>query len=316
MVLPSVTLLSSDYRICGDDTPASISLAPYKLACASMELDTIVPSPKMNPSNVEQHDVDYILQFISPPSQLQAIPISGLSRAMMQRHHFLNISTDTPYEYLSWPSNDDGKAGREAIDLLERYCTYAHHHPYKAAYTSDGDYTYGHVALSCSELSQDIRLVFQWDFATGSWKYHDLKTMPFPERVKTSPQAVSPFSTQVMSTPMLVTGGGSPASDDGDDAYWNAYGNEERSCGGPPSTSINENGSEDAYWAQYSAIQGWWLFPAECRASLMSKPNHMFNPQEPPTQPSPLPSLRTAPGNSRDFPWKTIQIQMIPTIKT
>ena len=81
--------------------------------------------------------------------------------------------------------------------------------------------------------------------------------MPFPEGAKLSPQAVSPFSTQVMSTPVLVAGGGSPTSEeDDDDAYWNAYGTEDRSCRGPASASVKEMGSEDAYWAQYSAIQG------------------------------------------------------------
>ncbi|KAF9651379.1 hypothetical protein BDM02DRAFT_3110817 [Thelephora ganbajun] len=211
----------------------------------------------MNPSNVEQHSIDYILQFISPPSSLQAIPVHALSRAMMQRHHFLGIFPDTPHEYLSWPSNDDGKAGKEATDLLEQYYTYAHHHPYRTVYTSDGDYTYGHVALSCSGLSKDIRLVFQWDFSSESWKFHDLKTMPFPQGAKSSPQAVSPFSTQVMSTPVLVVGGGSPTSEeDNDDAYWNAYGADERSYERPAPASIKEPENEDAYWAQYSAIQG------------------------------------------------------------
>ena len=244
-------------RICGDDIPALTPLAPYKLTCTSMEHDPVHPSPKMNPSNIEQGNVDYILHFISPPSSLQAIPADLLSRAMMQRHHFLDISPKTPQEYLSWPSNDDGKTGREAISLLEQHHADAQHLPLKTAYTSDGDYTYGHVGLSSSGLgSKGIRIVFQWDFSTETWKYHDLKTMPFPEGAKSSPRAVSSFSTQVMSTPMLVIGGGSPASDN-DDSYWNAYGNEEQSYGGPTSASVNETDSEDAYWAQYSAVQGW-----------------------------------------------------------
>jgi len=217
------------------------------------------PSSTIDPSNVEQHNVDYILQFISPPSNLQAIPLHALSRALMQRHLFLGISSDAPHEYLSWPSNDDGRAGREAIDLLEQYHTYAQHHPYRTAYTSDGDYTYGHVALSCSGLSKGVRLVFQWDLSPGSWKFHDLKTMPFPEGAKSSPQGVSPFSTQVMMStpPVLVVGGGSPASEENDDdAYWNAYGTDDPSYGGPASASTKESGNEDAYWAQYSAVQG------------------------------------------------------------
>lgn len=312
MVFP---LLFPTDRICGDDTPTLTYLPPYKLACVRMEHNSVSPSPKMNPSNIEQPTVDYILQYISPPSNLQAIPVGDLSRAMMQRHHFLNISPDTPHEYLSWPSNDDGRAGKEAIDLLEQYYAYAHHHPYRTAYTSDGDYTYGHVALSCSGLSEAIRLVFQWDFSTESWKYHDLKTMPFPERAKTSPQEVSPFSTQVMSTPTLVTGGGSPASEGGDDAYWNAYGCDEQPYGRDLSASINEPGSEDAYWAQYSSVQGWSLSPAKCRASLMSKLNHVFNPQGPPTRPSPPLSLRIALGNARNSRWKMIPAQTIPTFK-
>jgi len=81
--------------------------------------------------------------------------------------------------------------------------------------------------------------------------------MPFPEGAKSNPQAVSPFSTQVMSTPVLVVGGGSPVSEgNDDDAYWNAYGTDDWSYGGPASASIKDPGSEDAYWAQYSAIQG------------------------------------------------------------
>ena len=220
-----------------------------------MELNQVEPSPKMDPSNVEQHNVDYILQFISPPN-LQDVPIHALSKALIQRHHFLGISSDTPHEYLSWPSNDNGKAGKEAIDLLEQYYTYSQHHPYKTVYTSDGDYTYGHVALSCSGLSKDIRLVFQWDFSSESWKFHDLKTMPFPEGAKSTPQAVSPFLTRVIPTPVPATGAAFPTSEEDDDAYWDAYGTDDRSYGGPASTSINELGSEDAYWARYSAIQG------------------------------------------------------------
>lgn len=252
MVFPCIPTV----HIYSDDIPAPTCRAPHKHASTTMEHEPADPTSKMNPSNVEQHNVDYILQFISPPSNLQAIPIHALSRALMQRHHFLSISADTPQEYLSWPSNDDGKAGKEAVDLLEQYYTYAHHHPYSTVYTSDGDYTYGHVALSCSGITKGIRLVFQWDFSSESWKFHDLKTMPFPEGAKSSPLVVSPFSTQVMSTPVLVTGGGSPVSEDDDDAYWNAYGTEDRSYGGAGPPSIKEPGSEDAYWAQYSAIQG------------------------------------------------------------
>lgn len=237
-----------------------------------MEQNPVDPSPTMNPSNIERYQVDYILQFISPPSNLQAIPIHDLSRAMMQRHHFLSITTESPHEYLSWPSKD-GQVGKEALDLLEQYYTYAHHDPYRTVYTSDGDYTYGHVALSCSGLDKGIRLVFQWDFSSESWKFHDLKTMPFPEGAKSSPEAVSPFSTQVMSTPTLVTGGGSPVSEDDDDAYWNAYGNDQSSCGRTTSAPIKETDSEDAYWAQYSAIQG-LSFLAKPRAPLMSKSDH------------------------------------------
>ena len=247
-------------RICGDDILTLTCPTPYKPTYARMEHEPVDLSPKMNPSNIEQHTVDYILEFISPPSNLRAIPVHELSIAMMRRHHFLGISPHTPHEYLSWPSSDDGKAGKEAIDLLERYYTYAVHYPYTTVYTSDGDYTYGHVALSCPELDEGIRLVFQWDFSTESWKYHDLKTMPFPDRAKSTPQAVSPFSTRVMSTPTLVTVGGSPTSEGDDDAYWNAYGGDEDgqwSHGRPTSASINDPGSEDAYWAQYSAIQGW-----------------------------------------------------------
>jgi hypothetical protein len=82
--------------------------------------------------------------------------------------------------------------------------------------------------------------------------------MPFPEGAKPSPQAVSPFSTQVMSTPMLLPVGGSPTSEDDDGSYWEAYGgNDEQPYGKPTSASINDPSSEDAYWAQYSAIQGW-----------------------------------------------------------
>ena len=80
--------------------------------------------------------------------------------------------------------------------------------------------------------------------------------MPFPEGAKPSPQAVSPFATQVMSTPVLVAGGGSPASEEDDDAYWNAYGTDDQSYGRPTSASVKEAGNEDAYWAQYAAIQG------------------------------------------------------------
>ena len=80
--------------------------------------------------------------------------------------------------------------------------------------------------------------------------------MPFPEGAKSTPQAVSPFLTRVIPTPVLVAGAASPISEEDDDAYWNAYGTDDRSYSGPASASVNELGSEDAYWARYSAIQG------------------------------------------------------------
>lgn len=206
-----------------------------------------VPMPVTTP--IQQHTVDLLLQYIAPPSSLQHIPSHLISNSLLQRHHFLQISTENPSDYLSWPSSNHS----EAVDLLESYSTSQPSLSYLFRYTFDGDFTYAHVGIT----PNGVRLVFQWDASTESWRFHDLNVMPFPIDAKTTPEEASnPTQTKFNGAPLVVSLD-SPKSERGDgDSYWDAYGADHSPDVSRPLASTKEPNNEDAYWAQYSSVHG------------------------------------------------------------
>ncbi len=210
----------------------------------------------MSPIPIPPNTVHITLQYISPPSQLERpLPPYLLSKSLLQRHHFLNISSDDPEEYLCWPSDTASKA----VDLLESYYSPSEDElpSYPVQYTSDDEHTYAHVSLSEAD-SDGLRLVFQWEPFDG-WKFHDAKLMPFPPDSKPSlgDSLAAPTS---MAAPAIAFQS-SNYEDDGndDDDYWNAYGADSESPSPThhlPSAKDASGDSEDAYWAQYSSVHG------------------------------------------------------------
>lgn len=205
--------------------------------------------------------INIILQYILPPSQLsQTLPTHLASVSLIKRHHFMNISPYDPLEYLCWPSPNRERA----IELLEELSTHRNDDEgaveHDVRYTSDVDYTYAHV-----RLEQDLRVIFQWDGEEG-WKYHDTNIMPFPPGSQPSlhdvlAEAVTKATEGQGSRPSSLhrySLGVDDSDENDDDSYWNAYGAQDDE-GGPkiyepvPQTA---DASEDAYWAQYSSVQG------------------------------------------------------------
>jgi len=107
-------------------------------------------------------------------------------------------------------------------------------------------------------------MLFQWDDQDG-WKYHDIQLMPFPSTSYfTLQRAISESSTEnkVLEQPVAAASAGADL-DDRD--YWNAYGAppDDISALAPRSAKDgSSDGTEDAYWAQYSLVQGGSSLPS------------------------------------------------------
>jgi len=211
----------------------------------------------MTPSAITPLTINITLQYILPPSQLsQPLPTHLTSTSLLKRHHFLQIDTNDPIEYLSWPSPNRERA----IDLLENLSTRRDDEgngEYEVRYTSDVEYTYAHV-----RLEEHLRIIFQWDAEDG-WKYHDANLLPFPPGSQESLQdvladAVAKSSSPVANLhPKLSLAGGEVSKNDDDD-YWNAYGaqGDDDIHPEPETLPLTMESSEDAYWAQYASVQG------------------------------------------------------------
>ncbi|KZT74652.1 hypothetical protein DAEQUDRAFT_659485 [Daedalea quercina L-15889] len=215
----------------------------------------------MSPTPIQPGFVHLILQYIAPPSQLtQPIPPHLLSKSLLQRHHFLQITPDNPHEYLCWPTS-----GGRAIELLEDLPQPLDDEPvpYPVQYTSDAEQAYAHVGLPIVD-TDGARMVFEWDEADG-WKYHDLAMMPFPPGSRATLQELTTKETghvqravsQVSETSYVVE---PYANGSDDDDYWNAYGSQDDAAAynNDPlmSNKDAEAGTEDAYWARYSSVHG------------------------------------------------------------
>ena len=220
----------------------------------------------MSPTPLENSTVHLTLQYISPPSQLdRPLPPHLLSKSLLQRHHFLDISHENPSDYLCWPSDSSAKA----VDLLESRPSSHDDEPqlYPIHYASDAENTYAHVVLPpAGSDGEAARLVFQWD--NNGWKFHNTALMPFPPASAASlrdvlvahePVAASNTSSHI--SPQSNSHGFGHGADDGsdDDDYWNAYGADDDDSNQPrqshPAKEETDDG-EDAYWAQYSSVHG------------------------------------------------------------
>jgi len=210
----------------------------------------------MTPIPISPLSINIILQYILPPSQLsQLLPTHLISTSLLKRHHFLQIGPNDPSEYLCWPSSNRERV----IELLENLSTRRDgegNTEYDVRYTSDVEYTYAHV-----RLEEYLRIMFQWDAEDG-WKYHDANIMPFPPGSRESLQEVLADavakSSQVEKLLPKLSVRTSEVGEKDDDEYWNAYGAQEDdddSCE-HESQPLTADSGEDAYWAQYSSIQG------------------------------------------------------------
>jgi hypothetical protein len=215
----------------------------------------------MDPIPISPHTINLILQYIAPPSQLaRPIPPHLLSRSLLQRHIFLEISPEDSSSYLSWPS-----PGRDrAIQLLESLPMPLDElsPDFLVGYAVDPEHAYAHVHVN-STGDDGLRLLFEWD-GQESWKYHDSNVMPFPAGTRpslgdipTSAAVPNPIPISEFAKEKQDKGGDSDAKNDDDD-YWNLYGmGDDNDAQLPSSTSKDEtDASEDAYWAQYASVQG------------------------------------------------------------
>ncbi|KAG0708891.1 hypothetical protein DFH29DRAFT_870512 [Suillus ampliporus] len=204
---------------------------------------------------IQTHTIHLVLQYISPPSLLtEPLPPHLLSRPLLQRHHFLQISPHNPVEYLCWPAPKSARV----IELLDNALSSPVNlrDEYFIRYTSDSEHTYAHVQVV--PYDEGVRMLFEWDDQDG-WKYHDSQLMPFPSTSRSTLQRANVESSaagEVLRRPSAAVFAVATDPDD-EDHYWNAY-------GAPLSHSISAlaprggttDGGEDAYWAQYSSVQG------------------------------------------------------------
>ncbi|KAI0004304.1 hypothetical protein BJV74DRAFT_881451 [Russula compacta] len=220
----------------------------------------------MDPIPIPSYTINLILQYISPPSQLASpIPSNLLSRSLLQRHSFLEISPEDAPSYLSWPSPDRDRAIQYLESLPMPLDELAP--DLVVGYAVDPEHAYAHVHLKPTG-DDGLRLVFEWD-GEESWRYHDSNVMPFPRGTRPSlVDAVAGATSVSVPIPEFgeekqdksgnCDGDGDGEGDSGsDDDYWNSYGKENNSgIQLLSSTSKNEaDASEDAYWAQYASYK-------------------------------------------------------------
>ncbi|KAG5634803.1 hypothetical protein H0H81_000714 [Sphagnurus paluster] len=197
--------------------------------------------------------VSLVLDYICPPSLLSPLPPHLISLALSQRHRFLHISTDDPAQYLAWPTESHPDTQQTAIHLLESLPKPVDGREYPVRYTSDEESAFAHVAISSLD-PPGLRLVFQWSPSEG-WQFHNLTLMPFPQDSYDSlNDAIIYEPHDFLDEPPLAA-----IDDDERDSYWDAYGLSDDDLDHPSSKNSKEAGeqeTEDAYWAQYSAVHG------------------------------------------------------------
>jgi len=192
--------------------------------------------------------VHVILDYLCPLSA--PLPAHLISSPLLQRHHFLSISPDNASDYLAWPTSVPEEQSH-AVALLQSEAVPLHDH-FQVNYLPDPQDFQAHV-----RITPDLRLVFLLDKISGHWLYHNVALMPFPANSYSSfDDAINAYSHEdflpEQAHDFLVK------EENDDDDYWNAYGAGDDDC--RRSSSANylnaDPNSEDAYWAQYSAVQG------------------------------------------------------------
>jgi hypothetical protein len=191
-----------------------------------------------------------VLEYIAPPSNLP-LPTYLISRDLLKRHHFLGIAPDNAAQYLCWAS--DQVDSSTVIGLLESLPTNQHLSP-SIRYSSDPECILAHAHLA-GESTSGLRLVFQWDPADNAWKFHNAALMPFPPSTTMDIPASHP---DFIPEPSFEDSRGVDDGEQEGDSYWDAYGRDDDNDEAAPSQTEAEvpGNSEDAYWAQYSTVQG------------------------------------------------------------
>lgn len=191
----------------------------------------------MPPSAIAQDTIRLVLLYIS-----QALPLPPhiLSKSLLQRHYFLNISPDDYVAYLAWPDSSPELLAEALIGLSSPLDD---QDPlYTITYTSDKETALAHVSVASTVPASNslIRLVFLWDNDDATWKYHNLGLMPFPQdSVPSVDQAMSQISFD--------------QSEMDADSYWGTPDQSDEVCGNDRKP---QSDSDDDYWARYSTIQG------------------------------------------------------------
>jgi hypothetical protein len=193
---------------------------------------------ELNPATVH-----IVLHHICPLSA--PLPPHIISTPLRQRHHFLSLSPDSPVDYLAWPSPNQS----HAVNLLRSLPLPSHDFLFPIQYAADPSNIYAHVRITA-----DIRLVFLWDIE--GWQYHNLALMPFP-----ADSYVSLADAMAVHSPDDFLPEQHPTNnveDNDDTSYWNSYGQGDVSHHISQTSLVPQPSSEDAYWAQYSTLQGWY----------------------------------------------------------
>jgi len=193
--------------------------------------------------------VHLVLAHISPLEG--SLPPHLVSRPLLQRHHFLGLTPENAAEYLAWPSSEQS----HVVELLQTQALPSHDEHLIIHYTTDTENLTAHI-----RITPDLRLLFLWDNQNG-WQYHNVDLMPFPSNSYTNfSDAFAAYSPDdFLPEPQYAVTAPDDGDGDDDDSYWNAYGQGDEDHPPPSSRSAKETkdlNSEDAYWAQYSSVQG------------------------------------------------------------
>ncbi|KAJ1311193.1 hypothetical protein OPQ81_009694 [Rhizoctonia solani] len=198
----------------------------------------------MNPTPLASHTISLALQYLLPPSEL---PTHLISRPLLQRHHFLNISPSDTAAYLCWPHSDADP--EKSVTALEQLATQDHEWLVRTS-----DIRYQPQASSSDAvqarvwLANTVQLVFVWeeDQDGAGWRYFDTDHRPLPSNCSSTLTPTFQVTRPEEDREQEVSA----------DDYWAGY----DSGSSPRSPRILERelnvDDEDAYWASYGAVHG------------------------------------------------------------
>lgn len=178
---------------------------------------------------LQSTEIDLILYYILKPFNLP-IPPHLISKSLLQRHHYLEISPyDEPEKYLSWKAPPGLIATLESIQVSDEAINLA------IRYLHDGEVLYGYASVDI------FRLVLVWDDDDLAWKYHDIASMPFPLSSCLSPQ-------EALTTHL----------ENAEAKYWDAYDNiaSTQEVGSVSTEGDQISNTEDVYWNRYASTKG------------------------------------------------------------